>query len=135
METQSLQGQTIQIDGMTSDACIQKVRSALVGVSGVTTDSVKIGTAHIRADKAGSDAARAAIGAAGFKVRSHTAHADNTPANVKNQAQPGATTPAGQVAGAALPGARPAPAANAVVNGAGGATHTKTAVEGTAKPS
>lgn len=65
---------TIEIDGMTGDACITKANAALKGVAGVTTQSVKVGSAAINADDAGFNAACAALGGAGFKVRA-AAHA------------------------------------------------------------
>lgn len=60
---------TLKIDGMTGDACIAKVTGALKGVAGVTTHSVKVGSASIGADQNGCTAACAAIDGAGFKAR------------------------------------------------------------------
>ncbi len=69
METATTTGRTLEIDGMSGDACVQKVTGALKGVHGVSTQSVKVGGAKIQADQAGCAAACAAIGSAGFKVR------------------------------------------------------------------
>ncbi len=58
---------TLTIDGMTGDACVQKVRTALNGVAGVATESVKVGSCTILcAQPAQCDAACAAIEAAGY---------------------------------------------------------------------
>jgi|GEM_PF-6093855 len=126
MESPTLQSQTIQIDGMTTDTCVQKVRGALSAVKDVTTDSVKVGSAHIRADKTGFDAARAAIGTAGFKVRSHTAHTDNPTGDTKTQHA--TTVPAVPHVDAPAPVSGTAPVVPAGVNGAGGSTPTKAVV-------
>lgn len=69
MQSATMTNRTLQIDGMTGDVCVQKVTSALKGVPGVETQSVKVGSASIGADQAGCDAACAAIGTAGFKAR------------------------------------------------------------------
>lgn len=60
---------TIEIDGMSGDACVQKVTGALKGVQGVTTKTVKVGSATIEADQAGCAAACSSIGKAGYKAR------------------------------------------------------------------
>ena len=49
-QTQS-QTRTLEIDGMTGDACFKKVTGALKEVSGVETQSVKVGSATIKCDK------------------------------------------------------------------------------------
>lgn len=69
METTATSTRTLEIDGMTGDACVQKVTGALKGVQNVSTKSVKVGGATIGADQAGCDAACAAVGAAGYKTR------------------------------------------------------------------
>lgn len=69
MGTATLSNHTLEIDGMTGDACVQKVTGALKGVAGVTTQSVKVGSATISADGQGCTAACAAIGKAGYKAR------------------------------------------------------------------
>jgi|GEM_PF-6392108 len=58
---------TVAIDGMSGDACVQKVKSALSGIEGVTTNSVRVGEAKITATEAGCDAACDAIAGAGYK--------------------------------------------------------------------
>lgn len=63
---------------MTGDACVQKVKGALKGVAGVTTQSVKVGAATIGADPAGCTAACNAINGAGFKAH---AEADSKEVN------------------------------------------------------
>lgn len=60
---------TIKIDGMTGDACVQKVTGALKGIDNVTTESVKVGTATIKANGAGCKSACAAIDKAGYKAQ------------------------------------------------------------------
>jgi len=57
----------LKIDGMTGDTCVQKVKTALGTVSGVTTNSVQVGSAAITCDQAQCDAASAAVSTAGFK--------------------------------------------------------------------
>lgn len=59
---------TLNINGMHGDACVQKVTGALKAVQGVTTQSVKVGSATIGADQGGCDAACSAIGKAGYKA-------------------------------------------------------------------
>lgn len=60
------QTRTLEIDGMSGDACVKKVTGALKTVDGVETKSVSVGSATIKSDKAGCDAACACIRAAGF---------------------------------------------------------------------
>lgn len=62
----------LKIDGMKSDADVTKVRGALVGVSGVQTRSVKIGSASIESDQSARDAACKAVTGVGFKAEPHT---------------------------------------------------------------
>lgn len=66
---------TLDINGMSGDTCVQKVTGALKGVHGVTTQSVKVGSATISADKVGCDAACSAIDKAGYKA--HEASGSN----------------------------------------------------------
>jgi len=58
---------TLEIDGMTGDACVQKVKTALGTVSGVTTNSVQVGSAAITCDQPQCEAASAAVTSAGYK--------------------------------------------------------------------
>jgi copper chaperone len=69
MEATTIRTRTLEIDGMSCEACVQKVTDALRNVHGVSTQSVKVGSATIGADQAGCSAACAAIGGAGFKAR------------------------------------------------------------------
>ena len=64
---------TLSIDGMSGDACVTKVNSALRGLDGVVTKNVKVGSANINADIAGMTSACAAIDQAGYKAREKTA--------------------------------------------------------------
>ncbi len=72
METATLSSRTINIDGMTGDACVKKVTTALAGVENIKTDSVKVGAATIHADDDGCTAACGAIDSAGY-----TSHCQN----------------------------------------------------------
>lgn len=72
---------TLKIDGMTGDACVQKVKTALGNVSGVTTNSVQVGSAAITCDQSQCEAASAAVNTAGYK---------NTLSASTNAAAPGA---------------------------------------------
>lgn len=65
----TISSRTLEIDGMTTEADVQKVGAALRGVTGVTTKSIKIGLAMVLADQTAFNAARAAIGVAGFRSR------------------------------------------------------------------
>ncbi len=69
METATKTTRTLEIDGMSGDACVTKVTDALKGVHDVKTDAVKVGRATINADQAGCTAACTAVNAAGFKAR------------------------------------------------------------------
>lgn len=109
METNNLANRTLEIDGMTGDACIQKVTGVLKNVAGVSTQSVKVGAAHIGADQAGCNAARAALGVAGFKSREGLRAADSTDAgNPAKSAAPAIAAPAGPAATAAAVAAKSA---------------------------
>ena len=59
----------LDIDGMTGENCVHKVAGALKGLNNVSTQSVKVGSAVIGADKNGCDAACTAIGGVGYKAR------------------------------------------------------------------
>lgn len=63
---------TLEIDGMTGDACVTKVTGALKNVQGVTTRSVKVGSATITSDQKACAAACSAITNAGYKAREST---------------------------------------------------------------
>jgi copper chaperone CopZ len=84
MESATITTRTLEIDGMSGDACVQKVTGALKGVSGVTTQSVKVGSANIGANQNGCEAACTAINAAGFKAHQGAC----TPAASNGAAQP-----------------------------------------------
>ena len=59
---------TLKIDGMTGDACVQKVKAALNAVAGCTVESVKVGEATCTCNEASAiDGACAAVNDAGFK--------------------------------------------------------------------
>lgn len=89
MQSATIAGRTLEIDGMSGDACVQKVTGALKGVQGVETHSVEVGTAKIGADQAGCNAACAAIGIAGFKAREGAGTSDH---NASTRATPKAPT-------------------------------------------
>lgn len=60
---------TLNISGMTGQPCVDRVRLALHGVSGVGTESVCVGSAVITAEKPDQRlAACAALSAIGFKT-------------------------------------------------------------------
>lgn len=69
MQTSTATARTLEIDGMTGDACVQKATGVLKSVQGVTTQSVKVGSATIQADQTACDAACATLGRAGFQSR------------------------------------------------------------------
>lgn len=110
MQPATMTNRTLEIDGMTGDACVQKVTGALKGVQGVETRFVKVGMAKVGADQAGCDAACAAIQSAGFKAHERArsgetndpARATQTPpASPKTGGQPGSPNrnPAATTAG------------------------------------
>lgn len=67
---------TISIDGMTGATCIQRVKTALGSVKGITTKSVAVGNATLACDSdAAGDAAVKAITAAGYPAKSVTSEA------------------------------------------------------------
>ncbi len=69
---------TLAIDGMKGETCVAKVSSALRGVAGVTTQSVKVGSAAITSDKPCCGHACAAIDQAGYKARENTGAAGDS---------------------------------------------------------
>ena len=73
MDTATMSTRKLAIDGMSGDACVKNVTGALKSVQGVSTSSVEVGSATIHANKAGCDAACAAIGTAGYKAREGSA--------------------------------------------------------------
>jgi Cu+-exporting ATPase len=64
---------TIQIDGMHCEHCVESVREALEGVEGATPASVEIGTASVRYDsgETGPEEIDRAVEEAGYEVTSH----------------------------------------------------------------
>jgi copper chaperone CopZ len=61
---------TILIEGMTSDACVQKVTAALKRVSGITIEAVRVGEAVIVCTyPAALSGARASILYAGYRAQ------------------------------------------------------------------
>ncbi len=97
----------LEIDGMSGDACVQKVNTALKGVPNVTTTAVKVGSATITADQAGSTAAVVAVNGAGYKAREslRTGSANGTPHTTPAQtpSQTPSQTPTGKNAAAPTP--------------------------------
>ena len=63
---ESVTTRTLEIDGMRGEICVKNVTAALKGVHDVTTQSVKVGGATIKADQAGCKAACAAVDRAGY---------------------------------------------------------------------
>jgi copper chaperone CopZ len=68
MESSAVSTHNLKIDGMTGEACVNKVEGALKHVKGVAIDSVKVGSASIKSDAAACTAACTAIGNAGYKA-------------------------------------------------------------------
>jgi len=118
---ESATARTLQIDGMTGDVCVQKVTTALKGVHDVSTQSVKVGEAHIKADQAGCKAACAAVDRAGYPASEsgcdgHSAdkHADQNAHNSKDsgiRATAGSVKP-GEKAPAPMNAQKPQPGHN-----------------------
>ncbi len=79
MELHKSTTRNIEIDGMTGDACVQKVSIALKGLRNVSTQSVKVGSAHLNTDDEGCKTACAAITTAGYKAREQNAAPKATP--------------------------------------------------------
>jgi len=80
---------SMKIEGMSGDACVRKVKSALDSCNGVTTDSVIVGGAKIHCDsQAKSDAARDAVNAAGYKATKPSPIDTDSPASA-DTSEPG----------------------------------------------
>lgn len=94
----------LDIDGMSGEACVQKVKGALNGVHGVTSQTVKVGSASFSADASAYNAARTAIGVAGFKSREGPA-APDAGDHDNQKTTPGTAVPA-PAPGAAVMGER-----------------------------
>jgi copper chaperone CopZ len=92
MTMASIANTTISITGMTGDACVEKVKTALKACPGVTIQSVTVGSATISADAAACTAACAAIKNAGFQPK--PTHASNVTDAGKPAPAQGACTPA-----------------------------------------
>jgi copper chaperone CopZ len=111
MESATIAPRTLQIDGMTGDACVKKVTDSLKNVPGVTHPTVQLGAATITSDEAGCKSACAAIGTAGFKAhedkRHHdaggTTHATPSTRAEHKPAQQNPASPAVQTVAAAKP--------------------------------
>lgn len=69
MQTATQSTHTLKIDGMNGDTCIKKVTHALKEVKGITTKSVKVGSATIDANDEDCKSACTAVSAVGFKTR------------------------------------------------------------------
>jgi len=83
MQTATQSVHTLKIDGMNGDTCIKKVTHALKEVKGITTKSVKVGSATIDANEEGCKSACTAISAVGFKTREAKAGLEPTGAPLK----------------------------------------------------
>lgn len=68
MTTADKTTRNLKIEGMSNEADVTKVSGILKNVSGLSNQSVKVGSASIHANKADSDAACKAITGAGFKT-------------------------------------------------------------------
>ena len=105
------QTRTLEIDGMTGDACVKKVTGALKSVPGVETQSVKVGSATVKCDKPACEAACAGIKAAGFpahegvRTGQDKGEVHNQPKSDQHghQAAPQAGQPAGKGQPPAMP--------------------------------
>ena len=62
---------TLSIDGMSCGHCVGQVKSALLGVAGVTVENVSVGSAEVAYDAAqvGPDAIAKAISEAGYDAK------------------------------------------------------------------
>lgn len=67
MSTVTSTSRNLEIEGMSGETCVKKVKSALAGISGATVQNVKVGAATITADQDTCDSACAAVDAAGYK--------------------------------------------------------------------
>lgn len=81
MESTTISTRTLEIEGMSGDACVQKVTNALKHVHGVSMQSVNVGTATIGADAAGFKSACSAVAGAGYKVRDGQRNGENKSEN------------------------------------------------------
>jgi copper chaperone len=59
----------IAIDGMHCDACVQRVRKAVVKVEGARVDSIEVGSAVVSVDPKREDAVLEAVRKAGYEPR------------------------------------------------------------------
>ena len=62
--------QTLQINGMHCDTCVQRVSKALGTTPGVRVESVSVGEAHLLAEPECESAIRQALEEAGFTLTS-----------------------------------------------------------------
>ena len=75
---------TLEIDGMTGDVCVQKVKGVLKDVPGVATQSVSIGSAVVDCDDTSCKAACDAVKRSGYPCREDaTAQRTNQPVNAQ----------------------------------------------------
>lgn len=101
---------TLRIDGMHDEGCEQKVRAALEGVAGVTTESVRVGAATIRGDdRAAIARACAAINGAGFRAWETRTPAEKARARLGDAGPDAAHTDPDSGAGRAGGAAEPTP--------------------------
>ncbi|MGH7133633.1 MAG: heavy-metal-associated domain-containing protein [Phycisphaerales bacterium] len=135
MTTTLTDTRTLEITGMTSDACIQKVTAALRAVPGITPQTVKLGSATITSDtQAKTDAAIAAIVSAGFKATELDAAKSGSCTSDANAIKTGSCT-SGPMAGSCAPDAikaTPIPTSSATTGGA--APYTKSEQPAVAVP-
>lgn len=78
---------TLNIHGMSGDACVTKVTDTLKGVPNVTTHSVKVGTAVIASDQHACDAACKAVTGAGYKTHEQGGTQQQQDASAKLRAE------------------------------------------------
>ncbi len=62
--------QTLEIDGMHCDGCVQRVTQALGSIPGVRVNAVHVGTAHVLAEPECAPLLQQAIEKAGFRLQS-----------------------------------------------------------------
>ena len=89
MESTTTSVKTIAIEGMTGDACCQKVKKALGNISGLKTESVKVGSATVHCENQGQfDQAATAINGAGFTATApHGSDDAKAPVQIKKQGE------------------------------------------------
>lgn len=102
MTQSTMTTRNLAIDGMSGDPCIKQVTTALKSVPGISTESVKVGSATIGADDTGCAAACAAISRAGYKAH-EDASADS--ASKQGRTQDDAVSPSGSKQGSNTAGA------------------------------